>query len=107
MDNGNFNASNSLVEVLDNDEEDSFPNLVNHSYYCTEKDLLNAITSSNGLSIYTLNCQSLFAKFNEFCIFLNTLEHKLQITVISKITQIYMNRIFLSIPIKLILVKLS
>ena len=57
LDNGNFDANNSLVEVLGNDEEDNFPNLVNLSYYCTKKDFLNAIKSSNGLSILTLNCQ--------------------------------------------------
>ena len=84
MDNGNFDASNSLVEVLGNDEEDNFPNLINHSYYCTEKDLLNAIKSSNGLSILTLNCQSLSAKFDELCIFLNTLEHKLDIITLQE-----------------------
>ena len=49
----NFDPNNSLVEVLGNDEEDNFPNLVNHSYYCTKKDLLNAIKSSNELSILT------------------------------------------------------
>ena len=71
FDNGNFDASNSLVEVLGNDEEDNFPNLVNHSYYCTKKDLLNYIKFLNGLSIFTLNCQSLSAKFVKLCIFLN------------------------------------
>ena len=84
MDNGNFDASNSFVEVLGNDEENNFPNLVNHLYYCTEKDLLNAIKSSNGLSILTLNCQSLSAKFDEICIFLNTLEHKLDIITLQE-----------------------
>ena len=84
MDNGNFDASNSLVEVFGNDEEDNFPNLVIHSYCCTEKELLNAIKPSNGLSILTLNCQSLSAKFDELCIFLNTLEHKLYVITLQE-----------------------
>ena len=84
LDNGNFDASNSLVEVFGNDEEDNFPNLVNHSYHCTEKELLNAIKPSNGLSILTLNCQSLSAKFDELCIFLNTLEHKLYVITLQE-----------------------
>ena len=85
MDNGNFDASNLLVDVLCNDEEDNILNLVNHLYYCTEKDLLNAIKSFNGLSILTLNCQSFSAKFDELCIFLNTLEHKLDIFTLQEI----------------------
>ena len=84
LDNGNFVAGNSLVEVLGNDVEDNFPNLVNHSYYCTEKDLLNAIKFSNGLSIFTLNCQSLSAKFVKLCIFLNTLEYTLDIITLQE-----------------------
>ena len=84
LDNRNFDANKSLVEVLGNDEEDNFPNLVNHSYYCTEKDLLNAINFSNGLSNLTLISQSLSAKSNELCIFLNTLEHKLDIITLQE-----------------------
>ena len=46
--------------------------------------MLNAIKSSNGLSVLTLNCQSLSAKFDELCIFLNTLEHKLDIITLQE-----------------------
>ena len=72
------------AEVLGNNEEENVPNMVNQSYYCTEKDLLNAIKSSNGLSILTSNCQSLSSKFDELCVFLNTLEHKLDIITLQE-----------------------
>ncbi len=85
MDNGNFDSSNSLVHLLDNDskytstEEINYTDLIKHSYYCTNHEFLNMINVTNGVSILTLNCQSLSAKFDQLCLFLNSVDYKIDI----------------------------
>ena len=52
-------------------------NLITHSYYCCSKDLLNKINCVDGTTILTLNCQSLSAKYDSICIFLRSMQYKI------------------------------
>ena len=59
-----LNAINSLTHLLNTSDSDEL-NVIQHSPYFSDDDLLqSSIHTSNGLSILSLNCQSLHAKFD-------------------------------------------
>lgn len=81
LENGNFNKNNSLVNILE-DETDTITeeiNFLNHSYYISQGDLVKNIKKLEGVTILSLNIQSLSAKFNELCLLLKSLEHRVDI----------------------------
>ena len=64
LDNVRLNAVNSLTHLLNTSDSDEL-NVIQHSPYFSDDDLLqSSIHTSNGLSILSLNCQSLHAKFD-------------------------------------------
>ena len=82
LDNTNFDSRNSLIHLLDDndDEGDEYtPNIINHSLYCSNTELLNNINTIHGITILTLNCQSLSAKFDILCIFLKSMQCKIDV----------------------------
>ena len=59
-----LNEVNSLTHLLNTDDSDEL-NIIRHSPYFSDDDLLQSSTChKNGLSILSLNCQSLHAKFD-------------------------------------------
>ena len=64
MDNMRLNEVNSLTHLLNTEDSDEL-NIIRHSPYFSDDDLLQSSTChKNGLSILSLNCQSLHAKFD-------------------------------------------
>ena len=64
LDNVCLNAVNSLTHLLNTSDSDEL-NVIQHSPYFSDDNLLqSSIHTSNGLSILSLNCQSLHAKFD-------------------------------------------
>ena len=87
LDNGSFDTSNSLVNILETDDDydddngDSYSGLssLQHSYYCTTNDFAETINVTNGVSILTLNCQSLSAKFDKLILMLKSVDYKIDV----------------------------
>ena len=64
VDNIRLNEINSLTHLLNTEDTDEL-NIIRHSPYYSDDDLLQSSTfHKNGLSILSLNCQSLHAKFD-------------------------------------------
>ena len=64
VDNIRLNEINLLTHLLNTEDTDEL-NIIRHSPYYSDDDLLQSSTfHKNGLSILSLNCQSLHAKFD-------------------------------------------
>ena len=64
VDNIRLNEINSLTYLLNTEDTDEL-NIIRHSPYYSYDDLLQSSTfHKNGLSMLSLNCQSLHAKFD-------------------------------------------
>ena len=64
LDNVRLNAVNSLTHLLNTSNSDEL-NVIQHSPYFSDDDLLqSSIHTNNFLSILSLNCQGLHAKFD-------------------------------------------
>ena len=63
VDNLQLNALNSLTHLLNTEDTDEL-NIIRHSPYMSDDELIQSrLHYRNGLSILSLNCQSLQAKF--------------------------------------------
>ena len=63
VDNLELNALNSLTHLLNTEDTDEL-NIIQHSPYYSDDELIQSrMYHNNGLSILSLNCQSLHAKF--------------------------------------------
>ena len=63
VDNLELNALNSLTHLLSTEDTDEL-NIIQHSPYYSDDELIQSrMYHNNGLSILSLNCQSLLAKF--------------------------------------------
>ena len=72
IDDDGLSESTSLTHLLncsDHSELDDI-DVINHSPYFTECDFQNLTTSKGTLSIMSLNCQSINAKFDDFQLFI-------------------------------------
>ena len=64
VDNLQLNALNSLTHLLNTEDTDEL-NIIRHSPYMSDDELIQSrLHYTNGLSILSLNCQSLQAKFD-------------------------------------------
>ena len=64
MDNMRLNILNSLTHLLNASDTDEL-NIIQHSSYMSDEELIQSrIHVKNGMSIFSLNCQSLHAKFD-------------------------------------------
>ena len=64
VDNVQLNALNSLTHLLNTEVTDEL-NIIRHSPYTSDDELIQSrLHHTNGLSILSLNCQSLQAKFD-------------------------------------------
>ena len=64
VDNLQLNALNSLTHLLNTEDTDEL-NIIRHSPYMSDDELIQSrLHYTNGLSILSLNCQSLQAKFS-------------------------------------------
>ena len=64
MDNMRLNTLNSLTHLLNASDTDEL-NIIQHSPYMSDEELIQSrIHVKNGMSIFSLNCQSLHAKFD-------------------------------------------
>ena len=73
IDNGELSKSTSLTHLLnenDNMDSDNIEVIV-HSPYYPEADFQNVLKLNNTLSIMSLNCQSINAKFDEIQLFID------------------------------------
>ena len=62
VDNLELNALNSLTHLLNTEDTDEL-NIIQHSPYYSDDELIQSrMYHKNGLSILSLNCQSLHAK---------------------------------------------
>ena len=63
VDNLELNALNSLTHLLNTEDTDEL-NIIQHSRYYSDDELIQSrMYHNNGLSILSLNCQSLHSKF--------------------------------------------
>ena len=75
VDNAHLNSSNSLTHLLQSDDTEEL-NVIRHSPYISiDELLLSRINKQNGLSILSLNCQSLHAKFDYIKILIEKFQH--------------------------------
>ena len=76
VDNMQLNSSNSLTHLLNTDDNEEL-NVIRHSPYISDDQLLQyrSITQ-NGLSVFSLNCQSLHAKFDYIKLLIETFQLK-------------------------------
>ena len=75
VDNAHLNSSNSLTHLLQSDDTEEL-NVIRHSpYISVDELLLSQINKQNGLSILSLNCQSLHAKFDYIKILIEKFQH--------------------------------
>ena len=64
VDNLQLNSLNSLTHLLNTEDTDEL-NVIRHSPYISDDELIQSrLHNTNGLSILSLNCQSLQAKFD-------------------------------------------
>ena len=67
---------NSLLRVLNaemNDEEE--PVLFENSVYLSLDNVIDVLkTRQNALNVLSLNCQSLFAKYDQLCVYIKCLQ---------------------------------
>ena len=67
VDDMQLNTTNSFTHLLDTENTDEL-NVIRHSLYTSADDcdelIESRLSSKNGLSILSLNCQSLRAKFD-------------------------------------------
>ena len=64
VDDMQLNTTNSFTHLLDTENTDEL-NVIRHSLYTSADELIESrLSSKNGLSILSLNCQSLRAKFD-------------------------------------------
>ena len=58
----------SLIHLLDNNDDDdnSGAHVIKHSHYYGETDFSKLLVKKPGLSIFSINIQSVNAKFDEF-----------------------------------------
>ena len=64
VDDMQLNTTNSFTHLLDTENTDEL-NVIRHSPYTSADKLIESrLSSKNGLSILSLNCQSLRAKFD-------------------------------------------
>ena len=64
VDNVQLNALNSLTHLLNTEVTDEL-NIIRHSPHMSDDELIQSrLHHTNGLSILSLNCQSLQAKFD-------------------------------------------
>ena len=73
IDNGGLSKSKSLTHLLnDNDNMDSDNiEVIEHSPYYSEADFQNVLKLNNTISIMSLKCQSINAKFDEVQLFID------------------------------------
>ena len=75
VDNTHLNSSNSLTHLLQSDDTVEL-NVIRHSpYISVDELLLSRINKQHGLSILSLNCQSLHAKFDYIKILIEKFQH--------------------------------
>ena len=83
INNNNFNNSNSLTHLLDTDEPEVEVSNIKLSEYCDIKTLSKSLQhAKGGLSILSLNSQSLSAKFDDFQIVIEQLNTNNAVSVI-------------------------
>ena len=75
-------TSNSLIHILNGNYTnidvavDGEPELIDHSPHCNQDQLVNILTEKqNSFNIFSMNCQSLNAKVDEFRILFHELEN--------------------------------
>ena len=83
INNNNFNNANSLTHLLDTDEPEVEVSNIKLSEYCDIKTLSKSLQHANGgLSILSLNSQSLSAKFDDFQVVIEQLNTNNAVSVI-------------------------
>ena len=74
VDNLQLNSLNSLTHLLNTEDTDEL-NVIRHSPYISDDELIQSrLHNTNGLSILSLNCQSLQAKFDYIKVLLKVLQ---------------------------------
>ena len=69
--------SHIVGELDDTDLENGEPELFENSHYMDEDGMAHIFsTNSNKITVLSLNCQSIFAKFEEINIYVNSLRQK-------------------------------
>ena len=80
--NTGLTEENSLVHLLDT-LEDNEADVIEHSKYYDDVDFNNALQSYNSkISMLSLNCQSISAKFDKFKLFLDDVNNENPISII-------------------------
>ena len=83
--NTGLTEENSLVHLLDtlSPLEDNEADVIEHSKYYDDVDFNNALQSYNSkISMLSLNCQSISAKFDKFKLFLDDVNNENPISII-------------------------
>ena len=83
--NTGLTEENSLVHLLDaiSPQEENEADIIEHSKYYDDKDFNNALQSYNSkISMLSLNCQSISAKFDKLKLFLDDVNNQNPISII-------------------------
>ena len=83
--NTGLTEENSLVHLLDaiSPQEENEADIIEHSKYYDDKDFINALQSYNSkISMLSLNCQSISAKFDKMKLFLDDVNNQNPISII-------------------------
>ena len=66
---------NSLVHMLQTDDDDEEPTLFENSVYLNYENVVDVLkTKRSSLKVLSLNCQSLFAKYDQLCVYIQSLQ---------------------------------
>ena len=85
--NTGLTEENSLVHLLDaiSPQEDNEADIIEHSKYYDDIDFNNALQSYNSkISMLSLNCQSISAKFDKLKLFLDDVNNRNPISIIQE-----------------------
>jgi hypothetical protein len=75
LNSSNGPDSNSLLDILQTNNDDEEPNLFENSVYLNQESLVNVLKRKhNVFKVLSLNCQSLYAKYDQLCIYLSMLK---------------------------------